>query len=339
MGERRRPGPRLASWFLWLLWLVACGFDSSGSGKPTASLGNATSSSGDDPLTSTSSASTATISEGTDGSTTASEPGGSSTSGVSTLDGGTADTGGPSAPLDDADVLVRYYLDEASEGQAPTRAHDATLPPLDLGHTWAEGMTYVDVGGNRGLHWEAEEAHGGPSNLVRDTKVREHLEGKTAATIEVVADIEAVAGGGGSRIFAIGHGNGDVRLGLLSEDPEVLWLRWRNNKNPASWNVDLPRVGRAVFHVVLDTTAAEDDRVRLYVDGVEQEVVKGDWPSDGETIDFHNDSELVLGNRRPNEGERSFRGSLYYAALYATAFSQNRIAHHVAVLTADDDAP
>ena len=328
----------------WALVLVACTFDTAGGADgAAASLGAATTGSDDGPtLTTAATTTTGTISEATEDSTAgdASMDATSAAESSEDTEGATEDGGEVPLPLDDAAVLVRYYLDEAHQGSGPTHALDSIVPRLDLAYGWEDGMSYgVDGNGNRGLSWADAEQDGGPAAMVRDTKVREALEGATAATIELVTDARAVASAGGSRFLAIGHGNSDVRFGLLAESSHQVGFRWRNNKDAAFWDVELPAVGRAVFHVVLETTAAEDDRLRLYVNGVKLPVIKGggDWPSDGQSIDFHNDSVLMLGNRPP--GDRSFEGVLYYAAVYATAFDDNRIAHHVAVLDKSDDAP
>jgi hypothetical protein len=325
---------------VWLVAALACGFDSSGGGDDSAgSLGEPTSTSGGPTLTTTA-GTTGTISEATEGSTEADAGATVTAESTAADEGPTTDTEGPSLELDDEGVIVRYYLDEANDGNAPTHALDDIIPRLDLPHDWQETVSYaVDASGNRGLRWSRAEEDGGPRITVEGTKVRDRLEGKTTATIEFVANVRGVAEAGGSRFVAICHGDADVRLGLLSEDPHQVWFRWRNGKNAAFWDVDLFNLGRAVFHVVLDTTGDEDDRVRLYINGMKLPVIKGggDWPTAGQPIDFHNSSELVLGNRPP--GERSFEGVLYYAALYDVAFAENRIAHHVAVLSKSDDRP
>jgi hypothetical protein len=321
----------------WAIVLVACSFDATGNAGPVETLGNGEPS-GSGPTLSTSTSTTGTISEATEGATEGGETAGSTNGGDSTDEGETSDDTGMPLELDDEDLLVRYYLDEPAA--MPTSARDAANEPLDLTITWSSALSYVDIDGNRGLYWDAPGEPGGPAHaLAENNKVRARIDGQTAATIEFVADVHDA--GDDSRIVSIEHGGSDIKLGVIAHGSDTLELRWRNNRKAASWEIDLPSLERAVFHVVFDSEADFDDRVRLYVDGELQAASEpsGDWPNDAEDITFHNDSQLTLGNRISSQGDRSFEGVLYYAALYATAFEQSRVLEHAAVLEKDDDTP
>jgi hypothetical protein len=199
----------------------------------------------------------------------------------------------------------------------------------------------VDAAEHHGLQWEEPGVDGGPFAAIAGTKVRDALEGATESTIEVVADMQEGMGSFSSRVLVIGQGAADARLGLfVSRDPQRPYFRWRGSTDAAIWDIDFPTVGRAVFHVVLETTAEPDDRLRLYVNGIRAPVADDEnWPEHGEAIDFTDDSVLVLGNRAPGFGERSFKGILYYGALYSVAFDERRIQTHVEVLLGSDDTP
>jgi hypothetical protein len=322
----------------WAIVLAACSFDATGDGASIETLGNAdTSGSGPTLSTSTSTSTTGTISEATDGATQSGETAGSTNGEDATDEGEPSDDTGMPLELDDEDLLVRYYLDEPA--LMPTSARDAANEPLDLAITWSSALSYVDIDGNRGLNWDASGEDGGPAHpLPANNKVRARIDGQTAATIEFVADVHDAAND--SRIVSIEHGSSDIKLGVIAHGNDTLELRWRNNKKAASWEIDLPRLERAVFHVVFDSEANSDDRVRLYVDGeLQTAIVHDDWPDETQDITFHNDSQLTLGNRVANHGKRSFEGVLYYAALYATAFEESRVLEHAAVLDEDDDTP
>jgi hypothetical protein len=328
--ERSRAG--LCGWGLALA--VGCSFDSSGGGKSGETLGHGetTVGSGSDPRASSSTGTIAEATEGTGEGQTTESSGDPVWTGTTADDAASEDTGSPPV-LDDDDLLVRYYLDEP--GAMPTAAHDAEpLEPFDLVHGWVPELSYVTIDGNRGLQWSEVRADGGPSAPVDGLKVRTRLEGRTAATIEVVADIQAV--GDRSRVVTIGRGNDDVYLGLLASD-DLLYFRWRKNVNAASWDVDFSGLGRRVFHLVLDATADDDDRVRLYIDGALQPPAQDVEMDDDAVITFEDGADLILGNRPP--GSRSFEGVLYYAAIYHAAFDDVRVDLHAAVLENDDDTP
>jgi hypothetical protein len=264
-----------------------------------------------------------------------------STSSTTSLDTETSADTGMLAPLDDAALVVRYYLDEVAQGQPRGGVLDAASDALDLEHDWDPLLGYVEGhDANRGLQWQEAGAHGGPFAAVRDTKVEDALAGQTEATIEIVADVRDGMPDFSARIFMIGHGVADARLAfLVSHNPPRPYFRWRGSQDAAYWEVDFAATGRAVFHVVLETTAAQaDDRLRLYVDGVRATVADDEvsWPEHEEAINFAESSTLVLGNRVPGTGMRSFEGTLYYAALYAAALDEAQIAHHVSVLGHDD---
>jgi hypothetical protein len=89
------------------------------------------------------------------------------------------------ACLLDDDLLLRYFLDEASVRAEPiVEILDAAPNPLNLTLvTGAAGPTYSAAEGNWGLRWSAAEEDGGAATPVAGTKL-ELLEGENGAHSE-----------------------------------------------------------------------------------------------------------------------------------------------------------
>jgi hypothetical protein len=95
-----------------------------------------------------------------------------------------------------------------------------------------------------------------------------------------------------------------------------------------------------VVHVVVDTELADGDtnaRTRAYLDGVELTPLDGNVPNEDEGLPLQDTSSVVLGNRA--NGDRSFRGQLYYAAIYLGALELEEVQTNATALLLDDDRP
>jgi hypothetical protein len=105
------------------------------------------------------------------------------------------------------------------------------------------------------------------------------------------------------------------------------------------WNLNLAGRGRTVLHLVLDTTQGNDEeRVLLYVDGVEQQSAGSVPPARDEEITFLTlEPSHVLGNSP--DGGRGILGTIFYAAMYSTALDAAEVAHNAALLRENDDTP
>jgi hypothetical protein len=94
---------------------------------------------------------------------------------------------------------------------------------------------------------------------------------------------------------------------------------------------------RTVLHLVFDSNEADPaDRARFYVDGVIAPPSNEESIALGAQIGNLAGEYFVLGNREV--GARSFRGTLFYAALYDTALGPAAVAHNAARLVANDDS-
>ena len=97
-------------------------------------------------------------------------------------------------------------------------------------------------------------------------------------------------------------------------------------------------MGRVVVHVVLDTTQEDPEaRVRLYVNASPMPRVGGAVPAQDTPVALEPDTHYVLGNREV--GARSFKGSMFYAAMYTAALSTEEVLHNTALLLVNDDTP
>jgi hypothetical protein len=163
------------------------------------------------------------------------------------------------------------------------------------------------------------------------------LDGQSQVTVECVAEV-IDAGGVGlcGRISHLGvSSNGAVTL--CSEPESTLSFRMNGNERE-NWDVGTTLQSRTVIHAVLDTTLADGERVRMYVNGVDlgPNSVAPMPVAQGETISFSG-GRYVLGNRPIDDA--SFEGTVYYCALYSVALTASEVANNGALLLADDDAP
>jgi hypothetical protein len=233
-----------------------------------------------------------------------------------------------------ANLVVRYFLDEAATGPGVT-AVDSAPNPLNLPVTFASGQpNYTSVATGRGLEWTTGESNGFAGIAVDGTKVKMMLDGKQKGTIEVVARVNGTTGQIG-RLVAIGTDSTSM-LTLGTTSTNRLISRWNNSAGTVEWNANFGAIQRAVIHLVVDTTAMNSaDRTRLYVDGVLQTASGGTQPPQDNTMNMGTGRWICLGNRE-TQG-RSLDGILYYAAVYANALSTMDIAANVAILKAGDD--
>lgn len=250
---------------------------------------------------------------------------------------GDSSTGEPAPSLIDDDLLARWYIDEASRGQAPPQLLDAAPSPLDLTIIYFDDSPFFDgAPGFLGLRWFEAGRDGRALAPIADTKIEDDLDNAQEATIELVLSVEELVGNN-SRFFHIGTGQNGGDLGIVADDLQLLRVRW-NASAVRSFEVQLDGSPQ-ILHLVIDTTQdAANERILAYVDGVPSPLaVSGPTPSQGEGIPLRASSSLVLGNR--TDGNRSFAGELSYAAIYSTAFEPEQVQHNVQVLAQSNDSP
>ncbi|MCH7935051.1 MAG: hypothetical protein IIC36_13745, partial [Gemmatimonadetes bacterium] len=243
-----------------------------------------------------------------------------------------------------ATLLGRYWFNEAPSGQVPATVLDDQASPVNLAVTYDTLAWRLDAG-HRGL---GVPVAGRTSNLqhagiasapVEGTKYKTNLNGATAVTFVVVAEWEA---GFSDRMAGFTRPDGSRVLLLLTNASGVLEFRYDGTlSNPRfSWPGPWDDGVRRVFHLVYDADdATEDDRVRLYVDGIDQgtpNVISGAMPPNGDGLDFSpTDIQLVALNEP--DFSNGFPGSVFYLAVHEGEMTDAEITSDVAALLADDD--
>lgn len=240
-----------------------------------------------------------------------------------------------SACLVGSNLVVRYFLDEASEGQGVTVV-DSAPNPLNLPVAYDMTNTqpsYIAEGAGRGLEWKVADQWGVARAPTTGTKVKNMLDAQKKVTIEVVARIDG-ATANHTRLFAISTGQNNVTSFGVYSTP--IYVANFNDIEVGHWSADFGNLGRAVFHVVIDTTDTNlSNRVRFYINGMPRLASGGTPPSQDAQLAFLDTESICLGNR-DTQG-RSFDGVLYYAALYADALTDVDIATNAEILKARDD--
>lgn len=232
-------------------------------------------------------------------------------------------------------LVVRFFLDEAGGGTGPTVITDAAPEPLflDLHYDGGTLSFCQNQAGNRCLHFDQVDGNGRASAPVEDSKIAKTLAGARSATIEVVIMVtQAGLAAGPSKLVHIGGADGPGDFSLLASSPQALAVGLQGSIQ-ASWDQDIDLARRRVAHVVLDASREDSKSVALYLDGSlhGEPILLG---LDAQ-INLSANGHLVLGNR--DTGQQSFRGNLFYAAVYATALSPAQVAQNAQRLRACDD--
>jgi hypothetical protein len=237
--------------------------------------------------------------------------------------------------LVDRGLIVRYFINEADSGQGPAALEDAAPDPLPLAITYTPELTFTSVDGHRGLTWSDTENDGMASRLIDNTKLKTALKDSQTGTIEVVTAIDAVATY--SRISYIGQDSFDI-FSLNSGDADHFLL---NRPGVDNWvtfsSPNYKDLKRMTMHLVLDTSReVPAERATLYINGELVTGAAGVFPDKNEKLTIPQAQYYVLGNM--HTGDRSFKGTLYYAAMYSAALTGAEAKMNAALLLLDDDA-
>jgi hypothetical protein len=246
-------------------------------------------------------------------------------------------------PLNNTGLVVRYYIDEAASGTGPTAVLDKSGvgTAANLSIVYDGVLQYTeDANGNRGILNNSTVF--GNQRLVyaiqSGDKILSNINGSTVATLEVVATLTE-ANSSGSRIFGINNTAGAGGSFILRVHGVTDWQFGLNNVTRRSWNGGSNT--RDVWHIVFDSSQSnEADRGKIYRNGSLVSATTVNSIPQGTTISTAAGENVIAFNRE-NAGSfaRSWKGTLFYAALYSVAFSSSRVADHYGVLTADDDEP
>ena len=239
-------------------------------------------------------------------------------------------------PLVSRGLVARYYLDEARITTTPTVVYDAGPLSFDLrvvrdGEQRPEFFAAVD---QSGMYWNAAGANGRViEDLTENAAFHAALDQTQTATLEAVAYLEDTANA--SRLIHVG-GASELGWLMLGTTPGDIVFAWRGDEL-ARWSTpgDVPD-NRAVITLVVDTTLAAEDRLRLYVNN-RRILGPDDAPGLDAMLAVPLDRALALGNRSGGSG--SPEGDLLYAAIYSVALTEAEIAINTESLRLSDDGP
>lgn len=238
-------------------------------------------------------------------------------------------------PLIDTGLLARYYVDEAASGNLPAALLDASdvSPAEDIPIDYGTGpnLSYTEIAGNRGINSASETGDGVCTTgaLASGNKIFDAVTVSTGVTLEYVFNASVYGNGvvfgfilpGVQNTFFYRHGS----------SPEVMF----NGASVLFGSVASPTSQRLVVHLVLDTTqATEADRIKVYVNGVDQAanfILIGSIPLNS-TLSSSN---LALTAQEFG----AIAGTWFYGAVYNLAFNQANVTNNLNILTVDDDTP
>jgi osmotically-inducible protein OsmY len=242
--------------------------------------------------------------------------------------------------VDPAALLGRYWFNEAPSGQGPATVIDDQASPINLAVTYDTPVNWTVQNGHRGIGAPVATHVGVALGDVTGTKYTTNLDGATQGSFVTVAEwgtsatTQRIIGfdqGGGRVAMTEVRGNGDFQFRFRTT-LGTFTIYWGGS----AWADST----RRVFHVVLNTNeAVQEDRVKLYMNGVDQgngTSGGGTWPTAGEVLDFGANPALVALNRSTDLA-RPLNGTLYYYAAYSGVLTPAQVTASAAALALDDD--
>ncbi|HKJ74722.1 MAG TPA: hypothetical protein VKA19_11450 [Alphaproteobacteria bacterium] len=237
--------------------------------------------------------------------------------------------------LDDTGLLVRYPIDEAASGTSPTHVLDIAGGGYDLAITYDGVISYIEPSaGHRGLGNSTPSGAHRIVHAINDTSdlIRDAIDGATALTIEIVADITALNASGG-RLFGVNGRSGQNGRCMMKVDGSGVSFALNDQDD---FSID-PGTGRTVFHARFDASAgggAGDPKLSIWRNGSQ-----AGWNDPSDTSITLPSSQDLIGFNRESGGsfDRSFGGALHYAAIYTVAMTGANISNNATELALNDD--
>lgn len=240
-------------------------------------------------------------------------------------------------------LVARYYINEdpatGAAEIADTSADPLPLSILNPDPQSPELALTEDAEGHRGLTWAAAGSAAVAVGAITGTKVQLRLNGNQAFTIELVARIESIVNF--ARLLFIGRSEPNQNPTdalVLRFDGMGRLQAYVDDTSIGLWAYDYVNAGRSVLHLVVDTAQPIPEiRRRLYVNGALAPSFDATAPAQLSNVNLSMATTLSLGNR--TAGTHSFGGTLYYAALYDAALTEEEISANAAQLLLEDDLP
>ncbi|MFT7578956.1 MAG: hypothetical protein ACI9MR_000618 [Myxococcota bacterium] len=236
--------------------------------------------------------------------------------------------------LNDTGVVVRYFFDDMSG----TVAADVVAAALDLARVVVGGQPlFANIAGNETLYFDNGGADGVAIANFDGTKIDQgggafELNNRGQFTVELVAEAYE-PGANGTVLFELQRGNNTREVVLRASSSHMDAVI--GGPVRARWNFNVESAGRAVYHLVVDASLAEDQRVRLYRDGHRMAEAGGNTalPSNFE-LNLPN-GHIAFGNGV--DGGASLNGFMYYGAVYRDALTAQEVTENTSRLSANDD--
>ncbi|NIR39778.1 MAG: hypothetical protein GWO04_33340, partial [Actinobacteria bacterium] len=214
---------------------------------------------------------------------------------------------------------------------------DDQANPVNLDITYS-GMSWTEVGGNRGL---GAASHSGIASAdAAGSKYPTNLDGATQATLVTVTEW---TGGNADRVAGFVESDGSRIFFLLTNDAPGMELRLTTQSQNirAVWFGPWNDGTRRVFHAVYDAAnATQTERLRLYVDGVDQgapdQWVAGTWPTQTEGLDFSAATVRAISLNEPDL-TNPLPGHVFYFDVRDAAVTDAEASSSATALLADDD--
>lgn len=260
---------------------------------------------------------------------------GAPTDDAPTVDGLVSEVDGPTnLTLVDRGLVLRYFMDEAANGQGPAALLDSAPEPLSLPLTYQQAM-FVEDGGNRGIRWPMASSTGKAERAFSGTKLATQLTPATTVTIEIVAKVISAgsAAGSESQLTGLRGSNPDFVLAAVGST-DLRFFRPFGNLG-ATW-LGVHDQQRMVLHLVFDSTRSDPEtRIELFKNGMPVAKTTSSPPGLNQNVGLGGGDDLVIGNRQ-NE-DRSIEGTIFYVAYYKVALDGVEISNNAQRLIVNDD--
>lgn len=250
----------------------------------------------------------------------------------------------PVSALVDTGVLMRYYIDEAASGTAPSDALDSVADPANLGLVYDGNMAYDEDAANK-RHLESDAVTGDQRGefSIDDAsdKIRDLDGNEQKWTWEVKVAVDAGTSSNG-RIFVFQRDdvgdNPDLGFTATDQDFRFYW----EEAIMRTWSIT--DANTTVWTAVVDTTqGTANDRIIIYKNGADfsGSTSKIADPAQNDTLTLNASAAIFIFNRRGSVGDfdRSFNGRLFYGAAYTSAFSAQDVSDNFDILDPNDDTP
>ena len=245
--------------------------------------------------------------------------------------------------LSNTNLSARWLINEASGGDTSTTPAADDFSTQDLALTfWSGQFSWIDGGGSPDIHLYSTSATSTNGNgeyvLASGKPIYDDLNGSTTITFEILCNV--VTGNSSTgRIMAINDNAGNnPTFGFACDTSDFLFY-WEGSVTD-KWSLS-GNTGWNVYHAVINTAEAANDRVKIYKNGSILSTTNVTAPGDTDGLSLNTTSHRVyLMNRYNGTGwNRSIVGGVAYAALYNETFSTGRITDHNTELASNDDSP